>query len=113
MKDLPPSEYIIASPHDMQVRYSTKREQNWMGYKVDLIEICDETAPHVVTNVETTPATVPDDHRAEVIYDSLAQRDLFAAEYLVDNGYTDSTVLVDSPRGYGVKLVGPIVEDPS
>jgi transposase len=38
---------------------------------------------------------------------------LLPAEHLVDKGYTDSHVLVDSPRTYGVTLLGPVADDPS
>ncbi len=30
---------------------------NWTGYKVHLTETCSENLPHVITQVETTPAT--------------------------------------------------------
>ena len=32
---------------------------------------------------------------------------------MVDKGYTDAHVLVDSQRAYGVTIVGPVAEDPS
>ena len=34
-------------------------------------------------------------------------------EHLVDKGYTDAHVLVDSPQRYGVTIVGPAAADPS
>ena len=34
-------------------------------------------------------------------------------EHLVDKGYTDAHVLVDSQRQYGVTIVGPVAEDAS
>lgn len=104
---------MITSPYDTDARYSTKREEDWVGYKVHLTESCDKNTPHLITNVETTLATTPDDHMAEVVHDSLAQRDLLPAEHLVDKGYTDSRMLVDSLREYGVKIVGPVADDPS
>ena len=51
---------------------------------------------HVITNVETTPATTPDDNMIEVIHESLERRGLLPGEHLVDKGYTGSHVLVDS-----------------
>ena len=47
------------------------------------------------------------------MHDSLKPRDLLPAEHLVDKGYTDAHVLVDSQRQHGVTIVGPVAEDPS
>jgi transposase len=112
-KEMPSPADLIASPYDAEARYSTKRSVEWVGYKVHLTETCDEDTPHVIINVETTPATTPDDHMVEAVHASLAQRDLLPAEHLVDKGYTDSHVLVDSQRDYGVTIVGPVADDPS
>jgi transposase len=67
----------------------------------------------VIVNIETTPATTPDDHMVEVVHASLAPRELLPAEHLVDKGDTDAPVLVGSQREYGVEIVGPVAEDPS
>src|SRR3954466_9324582 len=48
-----------------------------------------------------------------VIHKSLESRDLLPAEHLVDKGYTDSRVLVDSRNDYGVTIIGPVADDPS
>jgi transposase len=48
-----------------------------------------------------------------IIHASLAARDRLPHEHLVDKGYTDAHVLVDSQRQYGVTIVGPVAEDPS
>src|SRR4051794_41287927 len=47
------------------------------------------------------------------VHASLAARDLLPSEHLVDKGYTDSHVLVDSRRHFGVEVVGPVADDPS
>ena len=47
------------------------------------------------------------------VHASLEPRGLLPAEHLVDKGYTDSQVLVDSQRTYGVTLIGPVADDPS
>ncbi len=93
--------------------YSTKRESSWVGYKIHVTETCDAGAPHLIVNVETTPATTPDDNMLAVIHKSLETRDLLPAEHLVDKGYTDAGVLVDSQRDYGVAVLGPVADDPS
>lgn len=48
-----------------------------------------------------------------VVHASLAERDLLPGEHPVDKGYTDSQVLVDSPRRFGVEIVGSVADDPS
>jgi hypothetical protein len=104
---------VLSSPYDPEARYRTKRDVNWVGYKVHLRATCDEQQPHLLVNIETTPATTPDDNMLEPVHASLKVRDLLPAAHLVDQGYTDAHVLVHSQRQHGVTLVGPGAEDPS
>jgi transposase len=113
VKDMPSPTELIASPYDSEARYSTKRSVGWIGYKVHLTETCDPATTHLIVNVETTPATTPDDHMLATVHASLEPRGLLPAEHLVDKGYTDSQVLVESQRLYGVTLIGPVADDPS
>lgn len=99
---------LISSPYDPEARYSTKRGNSWVGYKVHLTESCDDVTPPLITNVETTPATTPDDTMVEVVHRSLGRRALLPSEYLVDKGYTDAKVLVHSRAEHGVAIVGPV-----
>jgi transposase len=112
VKEMPAAAEQLTSPYDPDARYSTKRDIEWVGYKVHLTETCDADMPHLVVNVETTPATTPDDHMAAVVHQSLRGRTLLPREHLVDKGYTDAQMLVDSEREYGVTIVGPVAEDP-
>jgi transposase len=112
-KEMPSPAGLIASPYDPEARYSTKQEIVWIGYKVHLTETCDPDVPHLISNVETTPATTPDDNMVAVIHRSLSARGLLPAEHLVDKGYTDSRVLVDSRRDYDITIIGPVADDPS
>jgi len=113
--ELPPSAEQICSPYDPEARYSNKRDVTWVGYKVQVTETCDPACegPHVITNVETTAATTPDDNMVAVVHQSLEKRGLLPGEHLVDKGYTDSHVLVDSQQNHGVTIVGPVADDPS
>ena len=110
---MPSPAELIGSPYDTEARYSTKRGMEWVGYNVHLTETCDEGTPHLIVNVETTPATTPDDNMIEVVHKSEQGRDLLPGEHLVDKGYTDAHVLVESQREYGVTIIGPVAEDPS
>jgi transposase len=107
-QDVPPPERWIHSPYDLDARYSIKRGEPWLGYKVHLTETCDADTPHLVTQVETTPAPVPDDAVTDVIQDDLAERDLLPAVQLVDAGYTTAAHLVTSRTEHGIDLVGPV-----
>ncbi len=110
---MPSPAALICSPYDPEARYSTKRGSSWVGYKVHLTESCDEGAPRLITNVETTPATTPDDNMVEVVHRSLERRNLLPSEHLIDKGYTDAKVLVTSRREHGVDIIGPVAQDPS
>ncbi len=112
VKDMPSPAGLISSPYDTDARYSTKRDVAWVGYKAHLTETCDADRPHLIVNVETTPATTPDDNMVEVVHESEKGRDLLPGEHLVDKGYTDSKVLVASQSEYGVTIVGPVADDP-
>ena len=50
---------LISSPYDPEARYSTKRQVEWVGYKVHLTETGDPDTPPLIVNVETTPASTP------------------------------------------------------
>jgi transposase len=113
VKEIPTPAEMISSPYDPEARYSSKRSVDWVGYKVHFTETCDSDTPHLITNVETTPAAVPDEAMLAVVHASLARGDRLPAEHLVDKGYTDSRVLVDSRQTYGVTVIGPVADDPS
>ena len=65
---------LIASPYDPEARYRTKRAVEWIGSKVHLTETCDPATPHLIVNVETTPATTPDDQMPATVHASLEPR---------------------------------------
>jgi len=106
--DVPPAECVIHSPDDSEARYSIKRGMPWLGYKVQLTETCDEDTPHLITQVETTAATVQDDAVTARIQDDLAARGIVPAVHLVDAGYTTAGHLVTSRDEHGIDLVGPV-----
>jgi transposase len=56
----PPAALQIQSPYDLEARYSTKRDTQWVGYKAHLSETCDDGYPDLITQVLTTPATTAD-----------------------------------------------------
>ena len=110
---LPPSAERIASPHDPEARYSTKRSVTWVGYKVHLTETCDEGFPHLITHVETAPATESDSCALSRIHEALARRELLPGEHIVDTTYGSADLRSFSQAAYGVTLVCPVHPDMS
>ena len=84
-----------------------------LGYRAGCLPYCDVELPRLITHVETTPATTPDDTMLPTIHEAVAARDLLPQEHLVDAGYTDAEVLVTSQQVHGVTVVGPVALDPS
>jgi transposase len=103
----PPAGKMIASPDDLEARYCVKRSTEWTGYKVHFTETCQEDSPRLITHVETTSATVHDSKVTARIQDALAAKDRSPEIHLVDEGYMEIDLLVDSQH-QGIDLVGPV-----
>ncbi|MGZ3624228.1 MAG: IS5/IS1182 family transposase, partial [Ktedonobacteraceae bacterium] len=73
-------------PKGKAARFSTKPEVLWAGYKVHLAETCDEELPHLITHVETTPATTYDGAVTVTIHEALEAIALPPEEHIVDSG---------------------------
>jgi transposase len=112
-EDLPPSSIMICSPYDAEARYSKKRSTEWTGYRAHLTETCDDELPHLITDVQTTPAPASDFNMLPKIQADLATRDALPGEQIVDAGYVTADHLVSSQTEHGVTLVGPVNADPS
>jgi hypothetical protein len=120
---LPPGHLTIQSPCDTDVRYSVKRSTRWHGYKVHITETCSDPAgddpetgrpavPNLITNIATTPATLPDIAMTEPVHGMLAARDLAPGEHAADSGYISAGLLL-SARARGITLIGPVLADTS
>jgi transposase len=103
----PPSAVRIASPYDLEARYSRKRETHWVGYKVHLTETCNADQPDLMTQIITTPAPTPDCVMGPAIVHDLAARDLLPGTHLLDSGYVDADFLVTAQRQHHIDVVGP------
>ena len=104
---LAPAAVGIRSPHDPQARYSEKRSTAWVGYKAHLTETCDEDKPRLITEVETTVATVPDHEVVDEVHQKLSAKQLLPADHLLDAGYINADLMVRSQQEHGVELCGP------
>jgi transposase len=103
----PPSAVRIASPYDLEARYSSKRHTHWVGYKVHLTETCDPGQPDLITQIITTPATTPDGVMGPTIVHDLASRELLPGTHLLDSGDVDADFLVTAQTRHQIDVVGP------
>jgi hypothetical protein len=115
---LPPGRDRLASPYDLDVRYSEKRGHGWTGYKAHYSETCHGKAgddpgtglaalPDLITGTQTTHAAVPDVMMTQVIHDDLETAGLAPGEHAADSGYTSAGLLIKA-RARGIVLVGPL-----
>jgi transposase len=105
--NIPPAARFIRSPYDLEAHYARQHTTQWVGYKVHLTETCEDDLPHLSTHVETTSAPAADGATTPQIHAALQQRGLLPATHIVDTGFLDAALLVDSRVNYGVDLLGP------
>jgi transposase len=110
-QDLLPVAQQWDSPYETEARYSTKRGQSWIGYKVHLTETCDDDLPHLLTQVKTTIAPVPDVVSLDSIQGNLAKMAILPAQQLVDAGYARALNLISSRTQHQIDLIGPTYAD--
>jgi transposase len=108
---IPPSAQLISSPYDTDAHYARKYTSSWIGYKVHLTESCDDDVPHLITHVVTSSGPVADGEQTPVIHQALQQKGLLPRTHLVDTGYLDAELLVQSRDEFGVDLFGPTRPD--
>ena len=92
---------------EVEARYSTKRDTQWVGYKTHLSETCDDGYPDLITQALTTPATTPDCVMGPVIQKDLAQRALLPGTHLLDSGYVDAEFLASAQHLHHIDVIGP------
>ncbi len=107
LRELPRAAEQIESPYDRDARYCTKRSTQWVGYKVHYTETCDLENIYLITQVQTTPATLHDVHCTAPIQAALSQRGLAPHDHIVDAAYIDAELVVSSRQEHGITLVGP------
>ena len=107
-RELPPATEGIESPYDTEARYRHKRDTQWTGYMVHVSETCEPTAPHLLTHVHTTPATVHEAQCTDPIQQALVDKDMPPDEHLVDAAYIAAKLFVSESRdAQGITLRGP------
>ncbi|MCJ7556079.1 MAG: IS1182 family transposase [Gammaproteobacteria bacterium] len=111
--ELPPYQELVQTPYDVAARNRTKRDLNWTGYAAHVTETCAPDTLHVITHVETTPATTSDSAVTETIHAALDAKGLPPKEHYVDTGYVSAAQLVNSHTAHEITLVGPVPRDTS
>jgi transposase len=109
--DLPPAHLTLRSPYDAEAHFGHKRDLKWFGYKVHFSETCESDLPHLITHVVTTDATKTDVEETEAIHQALAARQILPGKHLVDAGYVDAELLLQSQQRYGIELIGPVSQN--
>jgi transposase len=109
--NIAPCSLYISSPYDEEAHYGKKRSTTWVGFKGHFTETCEAHLPLIVTHVETTSAPVSDDAMTATIHAGLEHKELLPAEHIVDTGYVDAKLLVESQQNYHIDLVGPTRKD--
>jgi transposase len=110
-KAAPAATEHLESPYEPEARFATKRGMHWTGYKVHVTEVCDDDAPHLLTQVSTTIAPATDVRQLTSIHETLAQRRLLPAEHLIDAGYVRARNAVESREQHQIDLLGPVDTD--
>jgi transposase len=87
---IPPSGLFISSPDDVEARYGKQHTTSWVGYTVHVTETCEDDAPHLITDVETTAGPVSDGVATPCIHQALARQGLLPTTHIVDTGYLDA-----------------------
>jgi transposase len=105
--NIPPAAQFISSPYDLEAHYARKYTTQWVGYKVHITETCEDDLPHLITHIETTPGPSADGAATPKIHAALQQRGLLPRTHIVDTGFLDADLLVQSRDDYGVDLLGP------
>jgi len=104
---LPPATEGIASPYDADARYRHKRDTSWTGSMVHVSETCESTAPHLLTHVHTTAATVHEAPCTTPMQQALIEKELPPREHCVDAASVSAELLVHSRDEQGITLRGP------
>ncbi|HEY1348000.1 MAG TPA: transposase [Ktedonobacteraceae bacterium] len=102
---------VVRSPYDPEAVSGQQRETVWLGSNVHVTETCDEgEGPHLMTDVQTTLASITDWERTAQVQDPLVQRDLKPADHLVETGDVTAEHVVRS-RQQEITLVGSVMPD--
>jgi transposase len=99
---------VIETPYDPEARWSKKAGFNWIGDKLQVTETDDAGLPHLITDIDLTPATESDFTALESIRARQKARDVLPGDRYADSGYVSGPNIKDGREDYGEELIGPI-----
>ncbi|NTW03131.1 MAG: hypothetical protein HGA19_17935, partial [Oscillochloris sp.] len=100
----------IETPYDPEARWSQKGTYSWTGDKLQVTETDDAGMPHLITDIDLTPATETDFTALDDIRERQKARDVLPSERYADSGYISGPNIKDGRKDYGEELIGPIRE---
>jgi transposase len=101
------TEERVESPYDPDARFRRRSGRAWTGYIAHLTETCDEDAPRLIVNADTTDASVHEARRTAPIHAALVAKDLAPSQHLADTAYMSADLLTTARERYGIDLIGP------
>ena len=103
--------HLVVTPHDPDARWSEKRGNDWVGYKLQVTETAEENVTtQFITDVDTVAATTHDSEVVDAIQERLIAHALKPQEQYVDQGYPSGPNLAHS-AARGIELIGPVGND--
>jgi hypothetical protein len=69
--------------------------------------------PHLITNVASTDATIPDVAMTTPIHRMLDRRGLLPGQHYLDSGYPSAELMTRSRTEFGIELITPLLGDHS
>jgi transposase len=109
--NIPPAARCLSSPYDTEAHDARQYTTQWVGDKVHLTETCEDDLPHLITHIDTTPGPAADGAATPKIHAALQPRGLLPSTHIVDTGFLDAELLVESQAHYDVDLLGPTCLD--
>ena len=96
----------IETPYAPEARWSKKGSFNWIGDKLQVTETDHEGLPHLITDIDLTPATDADFTALEAIRERQKARGVLPKERYADSGYISGPNIKDGREDFGEALFG-------
>jgi hypothetical protein len=105
--NIPPAAQFSSSPDDSEAHDARKHTTQWVGDKGHRTATCDDDLPHLITHVEPPIGPASDGAATPKIHAALQQRGLLPGTPIVDTGFLDAKLFVDSRDDSGSIGLGP------
>jgi transposase len=105
--NLPPMARFLSSPSDAEAHDARKPTTPWVGYQVPLTATGEDDLRHLTTHVATPSGPAADGAATPKIHTALQPRDLLPGTPIVETGFLDADLVVESRDDDDVDLLGP------